>query len=207
MTGGDSPYTDTGQRHTADRLGLWLFLATETMMFGALFFALMVVRLRAPDGALLASRHLDKTLGGINTAVLLTSSLLVALAVSAAHRGRRRRTAGFLAGGAGLGLVFLAVKAIEHRHEFRENLWPGPGFALPAPGAELFFNLYFAATGLHAVHLSLGILLMLGLAVRVWRGWAPLPERAITVELAGLYWHLVDAVWVFLFPTLYLISG
>ncbi len=202
-----APFVRTEQREEADRLGMWLFLATETMMFGALFFALTVVRLRVPDGVRLASGHLDKLLGTLNTGVLLSSSLLVALAVAAARRGRQERTAGLLAGAAGLGIVFLAIKAYEYKTEFREGLMPGPGFRLhDHPGAELFFNLYYAATGLHAVHLTIGVLLMLGLSLRVLGGRVRLPERAVTVELPGLYWHLVDIVWVFLYPTLYLVA-
>lgn len=202
-----APFVRTEQREEADRLGMWLFLATETMMFGALFFALTVVRLRVPDGVRLASGHLDKLLGTLNTGVLLSSSLLVALAVAAARRGRQERTAGLLAGAAGLGIVFLAIKAYGYKTEFREGLMPGPGFRLhDHPGAELFFNLYYAATGLHAVHLTIGVLLMLGLSLRVLGGRVRLPERAVTVELPGLYWHLVDIVWVFLYPTLYLVA-
>jgi cytochrome c oxidase subunit 3 len=202
----ESPYVRTDQREEANRLGMWLFLATEAMMFGALFFALTVVRLRVPDGVRVASGHLDRLLGTLNTGVLLTSSLLVALAVVAARQGREQRTAGLLAGTASLGVVFLALKGIEYHKEFREGLMPGLGFRLDDPGAELFFNLYYAATGLHAVHLTIGVLLMLGLAARVLSGGVPLPERATTVELPGLYWHLVDIVWVFLYPTLYLVS-
>lgn len=202
------PFVRSAQQEEAAHLGMWLFLATETMMFGALFLALTVVRLRVPDGVRLASGHLDKLLGTVNTAVLLTSSLLVALAVGAARRGLRERTAGLLAGAAGLGVVFLAAKAYEYETEFREGLMPGPGFRLhDAHGAELFFNLYYAATGLHAVHLTVGVLLMLGLSARVLGGYVRLPERAVSVELPGLYWHAVDIVWVFLFPTLYLVSG
>lgn len=201
------PFVRTDRQGEAAHLGMWLFLATEAMMFGALFFALTVVRLRVPDGVRLASGHLDKLLGTLNTAVLLTSSLLVALAVAAARRGRRERTAGLLAGAAGLGVVFLAIKATEYAKEFREGLMPGPGFRLhDQPGAELFFNLYYAATGLHAVHLTIGVLLMLGLSARVLGGYLRLPGRAAWVELPGLYWHAVDIVWVFLYPALYLVS-
>lgn len=201
------PYVRAEQRQEAAHLGMWLFLATEAMMFGALFFALTVVRLRVPDGVRLASAHLDKLLGTLNTGVLLTSSLLVVLAVVAARQGRQERTAGLLAGAGGLGVVFLAIKAYEYEKEFREGLMPGLGFRLQdQPGAELFFNLYYAATGLHAVHLTIGVLLMLGLSARVLGGYMPLPERATGVELPGLYWHIVDIVWVFLYPTLYLVS-
>ncbi|WP_448188753.1 cytochrome c oxidase subunit 3 [Azospirillum sp. sgz301742] len=202
-----APFVQTQRREEADHLGMWLFLATETMMFGALFFALTVIRLRVPEGVRLASGHLDKLLGTLNTGVLLTSSLLVALAVTAARQGRQQRTAGLLAGAAGLGVVFLAIKGVEYHQEFREGLMPGLGFRLAdQPGAELFFNLYYAATGLHAVHLTIGVLLMLGLSARVLGGYLRLPERAITVELPGLYWHVVDIVWVFLYPALYLVS-
>ncbi len=201
------PFVHAKQREEANHLGMWLFLATEAMMFGALFFALTVVRLRMPEGVRLASGHLDKLLGTLNTGVLLTSSLLVALAVTAARQGRQERTAGLLAGAAGLGVVFLAIKAYEYVTEFREGLMPGPGFRLAdQPGAELFFNLYYAATGLHALHLTIGVLLMLGLSARLLGGYLKVPERSTSVELPGLYWHVVDMVWVFLYPTLYLVS-
>lgn len=173
------------------RLGMWLFLATETMMFGALFLALAVCRWRVAEAWKEASAHLHLWMGTANTAVLLTSSLAVAFA---AQKGRARW---WFAVAALLGLAFLGIKGTEYVLEYRDGLMPGvgPAFQL-SPGARLFFDLYFVATGLHAVHLGVGVGLLAFLILR--------DAEAGAVEAAGLYWHFVDIVWVFLFPIFYL---
>ena len=200
------PFATEAQQHEAATMGLWLFIATELMLFSGLFLGLAVYRIVYPEAAEEASGHLRLWIGGANTAVLLTSSLAMALAVVAARAGRPRPATLWLLATAALGVVFLALKGYEYRVEYMEGLMPGigPAFPLEAP-AELFFNLYFAATGLHAVHLALGILAVGLFAWRTRSRRLPLPERAIEIEGLGIYWHFVDVVWVFLYPVLYLV--
>ena len=196
------------QQRRGALLGMWLFLASEVMMFGGLFMGIIVYRVGAEYELEAASRHLDPWLGALNTAVLLTSSLAMALAVVAARRGAARAACGWLLATIALGATFLAVKAHEYAAEYAAGLFPhaGPAYPLEGRGLELFFNLYFAATGLHAQHLAVGLVLLIGLAARIALGRTPLPGRRITVETVGLYWHFVDVVWVFLFPALYLVG-
>jgi cytochrome c oxidase subunit 3 len=199
---------ELAQRQPGDtaQLGMWVFLASEVLFFGGLLLAYLYGRTHWPQGFGEGSRHTDVVLGTLNTGMLLTSSALVALAV-ASHEHAPRRGWGpwLLAAGAALGLAFLAIKGVEYRQEWREGLFPGPGFALAqTPGAELFFMLYFVMTALHALHLFIGVVL---LAVFSWgagqvRAWAP--QRRL--EVAGLYWHFVDVVWIFFYPLLYLVS-
>jgi cytochrome c oxidase subunit III len=200
------PFATEAQQHETATLGLWLFIATELMLFGALFLGLVVYRIAYPEAANAASEHLHLWLGGANTALLLTSSLTMALAVVGAREGRRGQTTLLLLSTALLGLLFLGVKAYEYRSEYQGGLMPGLGPAFPlGPHAELFFNFYFASTGLHALHLALGIL---ALGVFAWRTLSrrlPVPARATRIEGLGMYWHFVDVVWVFLYPVLYLI--
>jgi cytochrome c oxidase subunit III len=187
-------------------LGMWVFLASEVLFFGGLFVAYLYGRTHWPDGWAAASRRTDVVLGTLNTALLLTSSAVVALAVACDEHPRRRRlVAGLLAATAALGLVFLAVKGVEWHADWRERLVPGPGFALDGvPGAPAFFALYFVMTGLHAVHMAVGVgvLAAFALARRRGRAWA----SASRIEVAALYWHFVDLVWIFLYPLLYLVS-
>lgn len=204
----EEQFTSLGQQHEADRMGMWVFLATEIMLFGGLFMAILVYRVLFPDVVREAASHLNMWLGGVNTAVLLTSSLTMALAVHAARHGRGRRVLQMLAATAGLGSVFLGIKMYEYYREFHEGLMPaaGPPFPIETAGAELYFNVYFAATGLHALHLTLGILTVAILCGALLRGRLVAPDGHMTVELTGMYWHLVDIVWVFLYPVLYLVG-
>jgi cytochrome c oxidase subunit 3 len=192
------------QRETAV-LGMWVFLVTEILFFGALFAAYTVYRWRYPDAFALGSSKLDITLGSINTAVLLTSSLTMALAVRSAQLGRGKLSAVLVAATIVLGAVFLGIKAEEYHHKAVEHLLPGHGFALAAPGAALFFCLYFGMTGLHALHMVVGIGILAGVGVAAWaRRFTP--ESHNWIEGTGLYWHFVDIVWIFLFPLLYLVG-
>jgi cytochrome c oxidase subunit 3 len=188
------------------RIGMWVFLATELLFFGGLLWAYAVVRGRWPHGVAVAGAQTHVALGTLNTGLLLTSSALVAAAVEAFRGGRRKSSgrAGVLLGGAAmLGLAFLAIKGVEYAMEVREGLLPGPGFALAAErGAELFFLLYWVMTALHALHLAIGVALLAAFSwgTRRLSRWAT-PDR---VEVAGLYWHFVDLVWIVLYPLLYL---
>ncbi|MGJ3231634.1 MAG: cytochrome c oxidase subunit 3 [Oceanicaulis sp.] len=208
---GLDPYEDGEVRLQAQRIGMWLFLATEAMIFAGLFLAVFVIRTLYPEGATEASGHLKLWVGAGNTAILILASTLVALSSVAAKEGAKRRSltwAGF-AGAAVLGAAFLAIKiGIEYRAEYHEGLIPGvgPAFPLQADGAQLFFNLYFAATALHAIHVAVGVLVLAGAALGVQRRWLKLPENAPEIEFCGLYWHLVDVIWIVLFPVLYLVG-
>jgi cytochrome c oxidase subunit III len=168
----------------------------------------MVYRTIYPEGFAEASRHLDVLLGTINTVILLTSSLTVALAIHAAQTDRRTALVGFLIATIVLALLFLGLKAYEYYHEYEVGLIPGLNFTYTGPLARevmLFFTLYFVMTGLHAIHMILGVGVIAVITVRAWRRHFS-PENYDAVEMTGLYWHFVDIVWVFLFPLLYLIE-
>lgn len=199
------------QQKESSVLGMWTFLVTEIMFFGGLFLLYAVYRVMHGEAFAVASRELNIPLGLANTVVLIASSFTMAMAVHAAAVGRRRATVLWLVATAILGLAFLGVKVGEYQEKFEHHLVPGPHFApehIPVEhrrGAEAYFSLYFAMTGLHATHMVLGIPVLLVLAVLAARGWF---SRAYytPVELFGLYWHFVDIVWIFLFPLLYLIE-
>ncbi len=199
-------FDDLDQQHQADLLGMWIFLATEILFFGGLFAAYIVYRWRFPIGFDEASNHLNVKLGTLNTLILLGSSFTMATAVRSAQLDRRRKLAVWLLLTAILGAAFLGIKLFEWHLEAGEHLVPGREFLFPGPRAEqaeLFFWLYFAMTGLHALHLTIGIGLVLVLLVLAIRGAFTL-EHYSAVEVGGLYWHYIDIVWIFLYPLLYL---
>jgi len=201
-------FEDLGQQSEAATLGMWVFLVTEILFFGGLFLTYMVYRSWYPAAFAAASHEMVVWAGTLNTVVLITSSLTMALAVRAAQLGDRRALILLLLATMALGCVFLGVKAYEYRTEFLEHHVPGPGFELEGPyarQAQIFFSLYFVMTGLHALHMIIGLGIM---AVMLWwsiRGTIT-PEYASPIEISGLYWHFVDIVWIFLFPLLYLIG-
>ena len=210
-------FEDLAQQHDADTLGIWIFLVTEIMFFGGLFAAYAILRwlyFAAFEGG---SHILDIRLGAINTVVLLGSSLTMALSVRSAQIGNRRALVLFLILTMILGGAFLGVKAYEYRQKFVEHVVPslnwapeGEVLARLAPGglnhAQLYFFFYFAMTGLHALHMIIGMGLLLWLVLRARKGDFT-PRYFAPVEVVGLYWHFVDIVWIFLFPLLYLIGG
>jgi cytochrome c oxidase subunit 3 len=205
-------FDDLEQQFSADKLGMWTFLATEVLFFGGLVLSYIVHRYRSPNEFQIASHHLVFQLGAINTAVLLCSSLTMALAVRSAQIGSRRLLVLFLLITMALGVAFLIIKGTEYSIEWHDGFVPGAYFTFVSPTpdidprrVELFFYLYFAMTGLHAVHMLIGLGMMSVLTVLSWRGRYT-PENYIAIELAGLYWHFVDIVWIFLFPMLYLIG-
>jgi cytochrome c oxidase subunit III len=196
------------QQREASSFGMWVFLVTEILFFGGLFTAYTVYRHQYSRAFAEASRHLDITLGTFNTAVLIVSSLTMALAVWSAAVGRRKAIVVFLLLTMALGGVFLGVKAVEYTHKFHDHLVPGPSFHFPGPNpgnAELFFSLYFTMTGLHAAHMIIGIGILTVLVFKTRKGRYT-PEYHNPIEVSGLYWHFVDIVWIFLFPLLYLIG-
>jgi cytochrome c oxidase subunit 3 len=194
------------QQLEASTLGMWVFLVTEVMFFGGLFMAYIVYRNMYPHAWVEASHELNWQLGGLNTLVLIGSSLTMALAVRAAMLGQKRGQIINLSLTILLGCVFLVVKYFEYAAKFEHHLVPGPHFN-PAleQGAQIFFSLYFMMTGIHAAHMVIGIVMMsiiLGMAAKGTFD----SEYFAPVEVAGLYWHFVDIVWIFLFPLLYLLG-
>jgi cytochrome c oxidase subunit III len=202
-------FDDAAQQRESSTLGMWIFLATEIMFFGGLFAGYTVYRIAYPAAFEAASRHLDIVLGTLNTGILLTSSLTMALAVRCAQTGKRRSTVVFLIVTMLLGGAFLSIKGLEYYQKYTDHFVPGASFSFPGPharGAEMFFYLYFAMTGLHAIHMIAGIGVMSVIAIQAAR------RRYTTtyytpLEVAGLYWHFVDIIWIFLFPLLYLIGS
>jgi cytochrome c oxidase subunit III len=198
--------TEAQQREAA-QLGVWVFLGTEIMLFSGIFASILIYRVTYWQAAQAATEHLHVALGGINTALLLTSSLTVGFAVLSAREGRTSSTFWWMIATALLGLAFLGVKGYEYLEEYREGLMPGigPPFPLDAPAAHLFFNLYYAGTGLHALHLGCGVAAVLIFALGIKSGRLVLPTRQMMIEGVGMYWGLVDMIWVFLFSALYLV--
>jgi cytochrome c oxidase subunit 3 len=202
-------FDDMEQQAEASTLGMWVFLVTEIMFFGGLFTAYLIYRWAYATGFQEASNHLDVIWGAVNTAVLICSSLTMALAVRAAQTGERRATVVLLILTMILGSVFLGVKVVEYTDKFTHHLVPGPHFQFPDPWgakAQLYFSLYFAMTGLHAIHMIIGLGIMTTITIMAAKGRFS-PAYYNPVEITGLYWHFVDLVWIFLFPLLYLIGG
>src|SRR3954454_255542 len=195
-------FDNLAQQSEAATLGVGVFLVTEVLFFGGLFLVYLVYRSWYPDAFAAASHELDVTLGTINTVVLITSSLTMALAVHAAQLGQRKLLMTFLVLTMVLGAVFLGIKSVEYYHKFVEHHVPGPGFVFEkeyARNAQLFFSLYFIMTGLHALHMIIGFGIMTWMLVWSWNGTIT-AEYNSPIEVAGLYWPCPDSVWIFLFP-------
>jgi cytochrome c oxidase subunit 3 len=201
----------------AARLGMWLFLSTEVLLFAGMFIAYAVYRTYFPEGFDRAARLLSVGFGTFNTFLLLTSSFTVALAHYYASHGKNRNAFWLLVASVAMGFGFLVVKYLEYSHKFHEHQLPGKLFAyVLAPhrpdgippehvvGASMFFTVYFFATGLHALHVIIGMVVLAWVA---WKAWHRTFSATYNtpVELGGLYWHLVDLVWIFLYPLLYLV--
>jgi cytochrome c oxidase subunit 3 len=207
-------FEDLDQQQEAGNLGMWVFLVTEIMFFGGLFAGYAIYRAEFLPAFEAGSRLLDIQLGATNTAVLIGSSLTMALAVHAAQTGKRNAQVFFLLLTMVLGAAFLGIKYVEYAHKWEHHLVPGLRFApdemlkpgTSLPNVQLFFCFYFFMTGLHGLHMIIGMGIMAVLTRMAWKGrfhsgyYAP-------VEVSGLYWHFVDIVWIFLFPLLYLIGG
>jgi cytochrome c oxidase subunit 3 len=183
-----------------------VFLVTEIMFFGGMFMAYILYRSTYPDAWLAGSHELNEVLGGLNTVVLICSSLTMALAVRAAQIGARKMLLGNLVGTIIFGTTFLVVKYFEYAAKFEHHLVPGAHFdPTRDPAQQLYFSLYFMMTGIHALHMVVGIGLMLVILHMAWKGRFS-PQYFGPVEISGLYWHLVDIIWIFRFPLLYLIG-
>lgn len=207
-------FEDLGQQHACERLGMWMFLTTEVLFFAGLFGAYTVYRMWYPAEFVFASSKLDMTYAVVNTIFLITSSLTITLAIRSAKLGDRGAVIRNLLITAALATAFMVVKGFEYAHDFHIHLVPGPGFSgevhkeavekgLDPGKVQLFLCFYYIMTGIHGIHILVGIGCILWLVWEAWRGTIP-PENYSTVEVVSLYWHLVDAIWLFLMPLLYL---
>lgn len=201
-------FREMEQQFEAAKIGMWLFLVTEVLLFGGLFVGYGIMHARHPEAFMAAHHHLDKLMGALNTVFLLTSSLTMVLAVWSAQTSKRKLSILFLVLTLLLACAFLVVKYFEYSHKFHEGLLPGKYYSHvgdTVPGQFLFFSFYFMMTGLHGIHVVLGMLAIAWILFRTIRGdfssayFAP-------VDITGLYWHLVDLIWIYVFPLMYLIS-
>lgn len=201
-------FVDAEQQFDAAKMGMWVFLVTEILMFGGLFAAYIVYRLWYPELFVLASEELNTLWGGVNTLVLIGSSLTVAMAIKSAQLNQKRNIAINLGITLVLAGIFMLIKYFEYTHKFELGIFPGKFYAFEGidhPKANVFFSLYYLMTGLHGIHVTIGMGLMTWLLVRARKGHFD-SEYYTPVEITGLYWHLVDIIWIFLFPLFYLID-
>ena len=213
-------FDDLDQQHEASSLGMWIFLATEVMFFGGLFAAYTIFRNLYYPGFVAGSHLLEVKFGATNTAVLICSSLTMAMAVRSAQLGRRKALIVYLLCTMALGLAFLGIKFyFEWYHDYLEGIMPGVHFA-PSPEllahwakvhaapehVEMLMYFYFVMTGVHALHMIVGVGILSVLVIMSFQGKFG-PDRFSAVEMSGLYWHFVDIIWIFLFPLLYLLGG
>jgi cytochrome c oxidase subunit III len=202
------------QQFDAAKLGMWLFLAQELLFFSGLFVAYLVFRMWYPDAWSVCSHELDWQMGTVNTLVLLFSSLTAVLAVRSAQVGDKAWTGYYILITIACAFIFLVVKYFEYAHKFHAGLLPGHYFAPVAghtissvfpPGSAAYFSVYFMATGVHGLHVIIGIGVLFWIYLRNAKGEFS-PEFFTPVDLVALYWHLVDLIWIYLFPFLYLID-
>jgi len=215
-------FEDIGQQNESYIVGMWVFLSTEVMFFGALFFIYTLYRWNYQQDFYIAHEHLNVIMGAVNTTVLLFSSFTMVMAVQSAQLKKRGHVIGYLLMTIACACVFLIIKYFEYSSKLADHLYPGAGFATDAQAAfgehaieagkvavnmnhaQLFYSLYFGMTGLHAVHIIAGIL-VIGALIRLWFNNAKsVTLDFVPTEMVGLYWHFVDLVWIFLFPLFYL---
>jgi cytochrome c oxidase subunit III len=203
-------FENMSQQFEAGNLGMWVFLVTEILFFGGLFASYILYRTLYLPGFEIGSRLLDVRFGATNTAVLIASSLTMVLAIRAAQVGSKKGQIGYLIATMALGALFLFLKFnFEWTHDYHEGLMPGIRWEYLGPHAgavQMFFCFYFFMTGLHALHMIVGIGILTVLTVMAARGKFSL-EYYTPLEISGLYWHFVDIIWIYLFPLLYLIGG
>ena len=197
------PWKDAARQRVAAQFGMWSFLATETLFFGAMFLFYAVAHTFNTAGFVAGARHAEVLFGTVNAAILLTSSVAMTVAERAAEAGFVRLARAMFTATIALGCCFLLVKGLEYRSDLEQHLFPGPRFALHQLGAAQFWTFYWVATAVHAVHLTIG-LGVVGRLLLIPR--ADLPLRGTSVEVSTLYWHYVDMVWVLLYPLLYLVG-
>jgi cytochrome c oxidase subunit 3 len=199
------PWDNLARQHQAVALGMWIFLGSEVLLFAGLFAGYAVYRGLYPDGFLAAGRETDIVYGTVNTAIMLTSSFFIAVAGRAAREKFPTLAYRLLIATFALGSLFLVLKGFEYREDIAKHLVPGAAFALPQQGAMLFFSFYWVMTGIHAVHVTGGLAAIARLIIHAHREPQYLSGSA-SEEATALYWHLVDAIWVVLYPLLYLIG-
>jgi cytochrome c oxidase subunit 3 len=198
-------FVSVRHRDETAELGMWVFIATEVLLFGGLLLAYFAYRHTYLQAFVAASRHTDILIGAANTAILLTSSFFVACALDALQTNARRVCVAFLMGAIILGLLFIGMKAVEYGKEYHEHLIPGINFAFDGPmadGVQLFFVFYFVATAVHALHMFIGIAVLATLTLLLRKSTNT--RRRAALHSAALYWHFVDVVWIFLFALIYL---
>lgn len=196
------------QQIEASKFGLWLFLVTEILLFGGLFVAYIMFRTLYPEMFHEAREHLNKVLGAVNSVILICSSFAMTMAVHFVRTNNRLKATRLLSVTVLCGAVFMIIKFFEYKAKFDHHLFPDASFdftAFTAKNANLFFSLYFLMTGLHGIHVIVGMGLISWMIVRT-RRYEFSSEYYTPVELTGLYWHLVDLIWIYLFPLLYLIA-
>ncbi len=202
-------FDDASQQKEAAMLGMWAFIATEVLFFGVLFAAYVVCRWRFPLAFVEGSAHTDFAMGTTETAILLTSGCLAAIALRQIQLDRARQSAVLLMITSALGMAFLILHGMEYHDEFEEGLIPGIRYTQTGPdarGVELFFSLYYVITGFHSLHVLIGVVVLLVMAIRSWRG-AFSSAYYTPIEITGLYWSLVDIVWIFVYPAIYLVGS
>jgi cytochrome c oxidase subunit 3 len=204
-------FTTMEQQSDTTKIGMWLFLATEVLLFGGLFVGFGMMQARFPQEFIEAHEHLQRPLGALNTVVLLFSSWTMVMGVMAAQKGESKKLVRFLVATIACACIFLTVKYFEYSHKFEEGLLPGHWYSHKGDliqnthGYATFFSFYFMMTGLHGIHILVGIFLLAWIAIRGKRG--EFSHAYYTpVDLIGLYWHLVDLIWIYLFPLFYLIK-
>lgn len=198
-------YSSAGHQSDTAIAGMWLFLASEMLFFGGLVLVWLVLRRGHPAGFALAAERANLLIGSVNTALLVSASAAYAAGLHGLRRGRAGRVLPAFAVTAALGVLFLMLKALEWWLDVRDGLFPGAGFGLHGPGrggAELFWSFYWAATGLHGVHMLIGVGLVGWIGWRAWRG-AFSREYAMPVEVVGLYWSFVDLAWIAMYSLVY----
>lgn len=201
-----STHTEIHRDDLTSKTGMWLFLFTEMLLFGGLFVVYSVYRFRNPLAFHLAAKELSVFIGTLNTVILLTSSATIAMSVTAMQKQNKKLTLLLLGITILLGIAFLVNKYIEWGGHIREHIYPGSSvLALRGQGDVLFFGLYYFMTGLHALHIIIGLVFIGFITVFVVRDKVN-PENYVLLENSGLYWHLVDLIWIFLFPLFYLIT-
>jgi len=197
---------DTHKDYTGSKIGMWLFLLSEILLFGGLFILYAVYRFKNPTEFHLAAGELNRPFGTLNTLLLITSSLTMALSISFLQKGNQRLSQLFLAATLFFGLFFLGIKYFEWSGKIHHGIYPNsPGLLTRGKGEVLFFGLYYSMTGLHGLHVLVGLCILFAMLLLMKKGSVS-KDHFVPLENSGLYWHLVDIVWIFLFPLFYLIT-